>query len=375
MDRLIAEYNKKKQKQAEPKKKGVKSRRARTEEIIRIQRIPSDFENHHLPSSHSKIMSARSAPISSGAMDATQSPSTPVTHTSMSPFTPREATSSSATPPTTPMSSVLRGSSQANLPSYWQFGLIHCGQCRLPKEYSHTMWARGIVSGWTCHCNRTLAPTTSPDLPLGQTAKDAQSVHDVGCLLAREDLTTGNNTLGRVRPGATGHDDDEEEGEDKTEEDPLEWAYSMTRVPKIEVLVTREVKRMVGVDRQDDTQSRVSVPMKKESRVVRSERQEEWPQLMTAAKTLLWMTLEERVGLMKIREDTQKVCGACWKCNPGHTREECPKYELCWACGNTGAQGFISRHHCKPAKVQVVPWGPAMETYEEADLSWYQGRD
>ena len=170
------------------------------------------------------------------------------------------------------------------------------------------------------------------------------------------------------KPVATGHDDDEEE--DTMEEDPLEWAYSMTHVPKIEVLVTREVKRTVEEDRQDDTQSGVSGKKKaKESRVVQSERQEGWPQLMTAAKTLPRMTLEERVGLMKIREDTQKVCGACWKRNPGHTREECPKYELCWACGNTGAQGFISRHHCKPAKVQAVPWGPATETYEEANLS------
>ncbi len=174
----------------------------------------------------------------------------------------------------------------------------------------------------------------------------------------------------------TGHDDDEEE-EGWTEEDPLEWAYSMTRVPKIEVLVTREVKRTMEADRQDDTQSGVSVPTKKarESRVVQSGRREGWLQLMTAAKTLLQVTLEERVGLMKIREDTQKVCGAYWKHNPGHTREECPKYELCWACGNTGALGFISRHHCKPAKVQAVPWGPATKTYEEADLSWYQGRD
>ncbi len=38
---------------------------------------------------------------------------------------------------------------------------------------------------------------------------------------------------------------------------------------------------------------------------------------------LLWMTLEERVDLMKICEEMQKVCGACWKHNPGHTREEC----------------------------------------------------
>src|SRR6266702_4330092 len=297
-DRLITEYNKKKQKQAEPKKKGVKSRRARTEERIpsspipfssTTSPIPSHFDKQH-PSSHSKIMSARSAPIVSSS-----TPSTPV---SMSSSTPREATLSSATPTTTPTSPVLRGSSK--LPSYWQFGLIHCGQCRLPKEYLHTLWARGIVSGWTCRCDKTPSPTTSPDLPLGQTA-------NAGCLLALEDPTTGNNTLGRVRPGATGHDDNEEEGENMTEEDPLEWVYSMTRVPKIEVLVTQEVKPTVEANRQDDTQSGVSVPTKKarESRVVRAERQEGWPPLMTVARTLPRMTLEERVGLMKIREDTQ----------------------------------------------------------------------
>src|SRR6266702_3640276 len=69
-DRLITEYNKKKQGQAEPKKKGVKSRRARTEEIIPFSsQQHSPLHHHH--------MSARSAPISSAAMDATRSP-TPV---------------------------------------------------------------------------------------------------------------------------------------------------------------------------------------------------------------------------------------------------------------------------------------------------------
>ncbi len=348
VDRLIMEYNKKKQKQAEPKKKGVKSRRARTEEII-----PSSPTNNHLPS-HSKIMSARSAPIVS-----TSTPSTPV---SMSPSTPREVTLSSVTPPTTPTSPVLKGSSRASLPDWKEFGLVHCGQCRLPKEYLHILWARGIVSGWTCHCDRTpSSPTTSPDLPLTQTAKDALTTgQDVGQLLAQEDpQPVGNSARCRAEPSATRHDDnDKEEGEDLTEEDPLEWAYSMTRVPKIEVLVTQEVKHTVEADRQDDTQSGVSGLTKKarESQVVQKGRQEGWPPLMTVARTLLQMTLEERVGLMKIREDTQKVCGACWKHNPGHTREECPKYELCWACGNTGALGFIPRHHCKPAKVQVVQW-------------------
>jgi len=106
---------------------------------------------------------------------------------------------------------------------------------------------------------------------------DAQGGQDAGRLLVAEDLTTGDNTLGRVRPGATRLNNDDEEEEDTTnltEEDPLEWAYSMMHVPKIEVLVTREVKRTVEeANRQDDTQSGVSVPTKKarESWVVQSE--------------------------------------------------------------------------------------------------------
>src|SRR6266702_417641 len=248
VDRLIVEYNKKKQRQAEPKKKGVKSRRARTEEIITNSPVKRNSPLITNSSSHSKTMSARFAPIVSSS-----TPSTPV---SMSSSTPREATLSSVTPTTTPTSPVLRGSSKENLPSYRQFGLIHCGQCQLPKEYSHTLWARGIVSGWTCRCNRTPpSPTTFPELPLAQTAQNAQGGHDVGRLSAREGQAG--------KPVATGHDDDEEEGEDMTEEDLLEWVYSMTRVPKVEVLVTREVKRTVEADRQDDTQSGVSVPTKK----------------------------------------------------------------------------------------------------------------
>src|SRR6266702_4444156 len=68
VDRLIVEYNKKKQRQAEPKKKGVKNRRARMEEII-----PSSSQQH-IPL-HTSHMSACSAPIASAAMDATCSPS------------------------------------------------------------------------------------------------------------------------------------------------------------------------------------------------------------------------------------------------------------------------------------------------------------
>ncbi len=122
-----------------------------------------------------------------------------------------------------------------------------------------------------CRCD--IPPTTSPDLPLGQTARDAQGLgHNAGCLLALEEQT--GKYAPRAEPSATltRHDDDKEE--DATEEDPLEWAYSMTCVPKIEVLVMREVKRTMEANRQDDTQSGVSVPTKKarESQVIQGGR-------------------------------------------------------------------------------------------------------
>ncbi len=69
-DRLITEYNKKKQRQAEPKKKGVKSRRARMEEVI----TNSSQQHSYLHTCH---MSAYSAPTSSVVMEATRLP-TPV---------------------------------------------------------------------------------------------------------------------------------------------------------------------------------------------------------------------------------------------------------------------------------------------------------
>ena len=100
--------------------------------------------------------------------------------------------------------------------------------------------------------------------PLTQTTKDAQGLgHDAGWLLAQAEQT--GKYAPRAEPGATlnNNDEEEEEATNLTEEDPLEWAYSMTRVPKIEVLVTQEVKRTVEANRQDDTQSGVSVPTKK----------------------------------------------------------------------------------------------------------------
>src|SRR6266702_3171636 len=155
----------------------------RRKEVKRVRIVTDGRKNsllfNPLPTSlsqpplHSRIMSACSAPIVSF--------SAPVTYTSMLPSTPREATSSSATSPTTPTLPALKDSSRANLPSYQEFGLIHYGQCQLPKEYLHTLWACGIVSGWTCHCN--IPPTTTNPLtsPLAHTVKDAQGLgHDAG---------------------------------------------------------------------------------------------------------------------------------------------------------------------------------------------------
>jgi len=116
------------------------------------------------------------------------------------------------------------------------------------------------VSSWTCHCDAPLTSTTTNALPQplagpllaqGETPRFPTQV---------EDPQSGNSAP-RAVPGATLTDnDDEEEEKDLTEEDPLEWAYSMTRVPRIEVLVMQEVKHTIeGADRQDDTQSGVSM--------------------------------------------------------------------------------------------------------------------
>jgi len=69
VDELIKEYNKNKQEQAEPKKKGLKSRRARTEEISHF--FPPNHQ--HLPF-HTSPMSTYSAPISSSLVVPPRSP-------------------------------------------------------------------------------------------------------------------------------------------------------------------------------------------------------------------------------------------------------------------------------------------------------------
>ncbi len=90
-------------------------------------------------------------------------------------------------------------------------------------------------------------------------AKDAQGLeHDANQLLAQEEQT--GKYASRAEPSVTlkNDDDEEEDATGLTEEDPLEWAYSMTHVPKIEVLVMQEVKCTIEeANRQDDTQSGV----------------------------------------------------------------------------------------------------------------------
>ncbi len=93
-DRLIMEYNKKKQRQAEPKKKGVKSRRARTEELIPF----SSQQHSHL---HTHNMSAHSAPITSANLVATRSV-TPVSAPDNTPASDNDNTANRGVPPVLP---------------------------------------------------------------------------------------------------------------------------------------------------------------------------------------------------------------------------------------------------------------------------------
>jgi hypothetical protein len=73
----------------------------------------------------------------------------------------------------------------------------------------------------------------------------------------------------------------------------------------------------------------------------------ELPPLMKKAQELPPLTLLEKVALMRSAEWTPEVCGSCWRCNPGHTEQECPQKERCLKCGTMGPYGHIHRHVCR----------------------------
>ena len=43
------------------------------------------------------------------------------------------------------------------------YGLSHCGKCRQPHKYDHVLWARGLVSGYTCRCHRPVVTAAAEE--------------------------------------------------------------------------------------------------------------------------------------------------------------------------------------------------------------------
>ena len=59
------------------------------------------------------------------------------------------------------------------------------------------------------------------------------------------------------------------------------------------------------------------------------------------------MTLLDRIALLDRELWTPPVCPKCGEQRPGHGEMECPTYEYCGWCRQSGSYGFIGRHKCQ----------------------------
>ncbi len=231
VDRLIAEYNKKKQRQAEPKKKGVKSRRARTEE-----KSPSSPINHHLSSSHRNIISAHSAPIVSSS-----TPSTPVTHTSMLPSPPREAASPSLISPIAPvvLTTVIKEEDVSDNLDNTSQGFPKAGEPKNSYKAYVSNDPEHVDDCSNCRVSHTTHTALDPQYwPLVLVEQLAQE-QECKVRWDREGellKTLDGDSKARVGAGATDTSAEEEQ-------DPLNWKHNVQSQPlKIEIQVTIKVE-------------------------------------------------------------------------------------------------------------------------------------
>ena len=75
------------------------------------------------------------------------------------------------------------------------------------------------------------------------------------------------------------------------------------------------------------------------------------------------MTLLDRIALLDRPHWTPPVCAKCGEQQPGHGEMECPRYEYCGWCKQSGSYGFIGRHRC-----QVMDDGNPLEMdYDDRD--------
>ena len=83
------------------------------------------------------------------------------------------------------------------------------------------------------------------------------------------------------------------------------------------------------------------------------------------------MTLLDRIALLDRPHWTPPVCAKCGEQQPGHGEMECPRYEYCGWCKQSGSYGFIGRHRC-----QVMDDGNPLEMdYDDRDADLWANND
>ena len=83
------------------------------------------------------------------------------------------------------------------------------------------------------------------------------------------------------------------------------------------------------------------------------------------------MTLLDRIALLDRPHWTPPVCAKCGEQQPGHGEMECPRYEYCGWCKQSGSYGFIGRHRC-----QVMDDGnPLQMDFDDRDADLWANND
>ena len=83
------------------------------------------------------------------------------------------------------------------------------------------------------------------------------------------------------------------------------------------------------------------------------------------------MTLLDRIALLDRPHWTPPVCAKCGEQQPGHGEMECPRYEYCGWCRQSGSYGFIGRHKC-----QIMDDGNPLEMdYDDRDADLWANND
>ena len=103
------------------------------------------------------------------------------------------------------MSPLSRQSAPAD---YFQHGISHCGKCRNPHKYDHILWARGLISGYSCRCDKKedeKSESSWEELPeLTPRKKDKGKSREVPPKEAREEYPLASTTSVReASPTAT----------------------------------------------------------------------------------------------------------------------------------------------------------------------------